>query len=72
VEAHRRWLAGSGEGARRRAARAAGEIEAIALTGLRERIGEVRGSAALAALADEVVAGRTDPHRAADRLLASM
>ncbi|HYO36630.1 MAG TPA: methylmalonyl Co-A mutase-associated GTPase MeaB, partial [Geodermatophilus sp.] len=72
VEAHRRWLAGSGEGARRRAERAAREVEAIALAGLRGRIAQVRGSAALAALAGEVVAGRTDPYRAADRLLASL
>ncbi len=72
VEAHRRWLADSGEGARRRCERAAREIEAIALAGLRARIGEVRGSAALAALAAEVVAGETDPHSAADRLLAQL
>ncbi|WP_448640690.1 methylmalonyl Co-A mutase-associated GTPase MeaB [Geodermatophilus sp. URMC 63] len=72
VEAHRRWLEGSGEGARRRAERAAREIEAIALAGLRERMGEVRGSAALAALADAVVAGETDPYRAADRLLGQL
>ncbi|SDC01154.1 LAO/AO transport system kinase [Geodermatophilus telluris] len=72
VGAHRRWLEASGEGARRRAERAAREIEAIALAGLRERMGEVRGSAALAALAGEVVAGETDPYRAADRLLASL
>jgi LAO/AO transport system kinase len=32
----------------------------------------VRGSAALAALAAEVVAGGTDPHSAADRLLAQL
>jgi LAO/AO transport system kinase len=72
IEAHRRWLEASGEGARRRAERAAREIEAIALAGLRERMGEVRGSAALAALADAVVAGETDPHRAADRLLGQL
>ncbi|MGY1735621.1 methylmalonyl Co-A mutase-associated GTPase MeaB [Geodermatophilus sp. SYSU D00684] len=72
VEAHRRWLTDSGEGTRRRAERAAREIEAIALAGLRARIGEVRGSAALAALAGEVVAGATDPYRAADRLLAQL
>ncbi|MGR7023527.1 methylmalonyl Co-A mutase-associated GTPase MeaB [Geodermatophilus sp. URMC 62] len=72
VEAHRRWLEASGEEARRRAERAAREIEAIALAGLRERMGEVRGSAALAALADAVVAGETDPYRAADRLLGQL
>ncbi|PWW23135.1 LAO/AO transport system kinase [Geodermatophilus normandii] len=72
IEEHHRWLTGTGEGARRRAERAAREIEAIALAGLRARMGEVRGSAALAALAGEVVAGQTDPYRAADRLLASL
>jgi LAO/AO transport system kinase len=72
VAAHRRWLEESGEGVRRRAERAAREIEAIALAGLRERMGEVRGSAALAALADAVVAGETDPYRAADRLLGQL
>jgi GTPase len=69
---HRHWLTESGEGTRRRAERAAREIEAIALAGLRARMGEVRGSAALAALAGEVVAGETDPYRAADRLLAHL
>jgi LAO/AO transport system ATPase len=72
IEEHRHWLERSGEGTRRRAERAAREIEAIALAGLRARMGEVRGSAALAALADEVVAGETDPYRAADRLLAQL
>jgi len=66
---HRGWLGCSGEGHRRRAARAAREIEAIALAGLRERMGDVRGSAALGALAEQVVAGRTDPFRAATLLL---
>lgn len=72
IEEHRRWLAETGEGTRRRAERAAREIEAIALAGLRARMGEVRGSAALAALAGEVVAGETDPYRAADRLLGQL
>lgn len=72
IEEHRHWLTESGEGTRRRAERAAREIEAIALAGLRARMGEVRGSAALAALAGEVVAGETDPYRAADRLLAHL
>ncbi|RBY82014.1 methylmalonyl Co-A mutase-associated GTPase MeaB [Geodermatophilus sp. TF02-6] len=72
VEEHRRWLASCGEGHRRRVARAAREVEAIALAGLRERMGDVRGSAALGALAEQVVAGRTDPFRAADALLAQL
>ncbi|MGY1754246.1 methylmalonyl Co-A mutase-associated GTPase MeaB [Blastococcus sp. SYSU D01042] len=72
VEEHRAWLESSGEGRRRRAERAAREIEAIALAALRERIGDLRGSAALDALADRVVAGETDPYRAADELVAQL
>ena len=72
IEAHREWLASSGEGHRRRAERAAREIEAIALASLRERMGDVHGSAALGALADTVVAGETDPYRAADELLGQL
>ncbi|MGY1630488.1 methylmalonyl Co-A mutase-associated GTPase MeaB [Geodermatophilus sp. SYSU D01186] len=72
VDEHRRWLGTSGEGARRRTARAAREIEAIALADLRGRIGEVGGSTALGALAGAVVAGETDPFTAADALLAQL
>ena len=39
---------------------------------LRERMGDVHGSAALGSLADRVVAGETDPYRAADELLAQL
>jgi LAO/AO transport system kinase len=69
VEEHRRWLESSGEGHRRRTERAAREVEAIALAALRGRMGDVHGSAALGALAERVVAGHTDPYRAADELL---
>ncbi len=72
VGQHRAWLASSGEGHRRRAERAAREIEAIALAALRERMGDVRGSTALGSLAEQVVAGRTDPYRAADELVAQL
>jgi LAO/AO transport system kinase len=72
VEQHREWLESSGEGRRRRAERAAREIEAIALAALRERMGDVHGSAALSSLADRVVAGETDPFTAADDLLAQL
>ncbi|MCW2702724.1 MAG: Lysine arginine ornithine transport system kinase [Blastococcus sp.] len=72
VEEHRLWLASSGEGHRRRSERAAREIEAIALASLRERMGDVHGSAALDSLAGSVVAGETDPFRAADELLAQL
>jgi LAO/AO transport system ATPase len=72
IEEHRRWLESTGEGRRRRSERAAREIEAIALATLRERMGDVHGSAALATLADRVVDGGTDPYRAADELLAQL
>jgi LAO/AO transport system kinase len=72
IDAHREWLESTGEGHRRRAERAAREIEAIALAALRERMGDVHGSAALGTLAEQVVAGRTDPYRAADELVASL
>ena len=39
---------------------------------LRERMGDVHGSAALGSLAEPVVAGETDPYRAADELLAQL
>jgi LAO/AO transport system kinase len=72
VEKHRAWLESSGEGHRRRTERAAREIEAIAVAGLRERLGDVHGSAARGALAESVVAGKTDPFRAADELVAQL
>jgi LAO/AO transport system ATPase len=72
IAGHRRWLEFSGEGHRRRSERAAREFEAIALAALRERMGDVHGSAALGSLADAVVAGKTDPYRAADDLLAQL
>ena len=60
----------SGEGERRRQARARGEIEAIALTELRSRMDELRGQAALGELSAAVAQGRLDPYcgrRSADR-----
>ena len=72
IEEHGAWLAASGEGQRRRVERASREVEAIALAGLRERMGDVHGSAALASLAEQVVAGQTDPYGAADALVAQL
>lgn len=69
---HREYLDSSGEGTRRRTARARGEIEAIALTELRSRMDELRGRAAMGELASEVAAGRLDPYSAADRLIAGV
>jgi len=72
LDKHRAWLAEDGRLERRRARRAAGEVEAIALTELRGRLGDLRGGRLLDELAAEVVAGRTDPYTAADRLLAGL
>jgi LAO/AO transport system kinase len=72
LEEHERWAAGSGELRRRRLRRAEREIEAITVTALRERIGELRGGDRLRALAEHVLEGRTDPWRASDALLADL
>jgi LAO/AO transport system kinase len=71
VERHRRWLVDSGELERRRVRRARDEIEAIAVTALRERWGDVHGRSELDDLAARVVAGQTDPWAAAGELLAT-
>ena len=69
IDRHAAWLERHGELAARRRRRAAGEIEAIVLGALRVRVGDLRGGATLDGLAADVVAGRTDPYTAADRLL---
>ncbi len=72
VTAHRHWMERTGVLADRRAARAAVEIEAIALARLRARFGDVRGSAALRAAAGRVAQGTTDPYTAAGALIDSV
>ncbi|MEO6881495.1 MAG: methylmalonyl Co-A mutase-associated GTPase MeaB [Mycobacteriaceae bacterium] len=72
VAAHRDWMLTYGELDVRRTGRARAEIEAIALAALRERMGAVTGSAALAALAADVATGRGDPYAAADELVAEI
>ncbi|HET7736595.1 MAG TPA: methylmalonyl Co-A mutase-associated GTPase MeaB [Nocardioidaceae bacterium] len=69
VDEHFAWLTSSGQLQQRRVRRARDEIEAIALTELRNRWGEVGARAELDALAARVVAGETDPYAAADALL---
>jgi LAO/AO transport system kinase len=71
IEEHRAWMESSGELDRRRRRRARDEIEAIAVTALRERWGDVHGRSELDELAEQVAAGKTDPYRAADGLLDS-
>jgi GTPase len=69
LDRHRTWLAESGELQRRRTRRARDEIEAIAVTSLREQWRGVHERTELDALAERVVAGDTDPYAAADELL---
>lgn len=71
IDNHRAWLESSGEMTRRRIRRSRDEIEAIAVTALRKRWGDVHGRSELDELAAAVVAGDTDPYTAADRLLES-
>jgi LAO/AO transport system kinase len=71
LETHFAHLAGSGELERRRVRRAREEVEAIAVTSLRERWGDVHSRTELDVLAEKVVAGATDPYAAADELLAT-
>ena len=59
----------SGELERRRTRRARDEIEAIAVTALRKRWGDVHGRSELDGLAAAVAAGTSDPYAAADELL---
>jgi LAO/AO transport system kinase len=71
IDKHRAWLEESGELERRRTRRARDEIEAIAVTALRARWGDVHGRSELDDLAASVVAGTSDPYTAADSLLES-
>ena len=72
IENHRAWMDEHGELARRRRARVAAEIEAIALGTVKERFAQVHGSAALDAAAARVVSGDSDPYTAADELVATL
>jgi LAO/AO transport system kinase len=69
IDAHRAWMARAGELDRRRVRRARDEVEAIAVTALRERWGDVHAHTQLDELAEQVAAGECDPYRAADALL---
>ncbi len=69
LDRHFIWLSESGQLQARRTRRARDEIEAIAVTSLRERWRDVHERTELDALAEQVVAGDTDPYAAADELL---
>jgi LAO/AO transport system kinase len=72
LEKHVEHLALSGELDKRRLRRARDEIEAIAVTALREQWRGVHENVALDELAAEVIAGQSDPYAAADLLLDSL
>jgi LAO/AO transport system kinase len=77
IDKHREWLSRpvSGEPdelTRRRRARAAAEVEAIALGALRARFGTLRNGSALPVLAVKVASGQLDPYAAANELLSSL
>jgi GTPase len=72
IDAHREHLESSGELERRRTRRARDEIEAIAVTALRGKWGNLHGRDDLDTLAEAVVAGEKDPYAAADELLATV
>ncbi|UUU30850.1 methylmalonyl Co-A mutase-associated GTPase MeaB [Streptomyces sp. CA-210063] len=72
LEKHRAWMEERGVLAERRRSRAAHEVETIAVTALRERIGDLHGDRRLSSLAERIVAGELDPYRAADELVAGL
>ena len=72
IDRHHAWLESSGELATRRTRRARDEIEAIAVTALRARWGDVHGRSELDDLAAQVAAGESDPYAAAETLLAEL
>ena len=69
LDKHHQWLVSSGNLDAKRRIRAAEEVEALAVTALRSRFGDLRGGNLLDELAGQVVAGQMDPYAAADRLV---
>ncbi|MPZ61643.1 MAG: methylmalonyl Co-A mutase-associated GTPase MeaB [Propionibacteriales bacterium] len=72
IDRHRDWMTGSGELDARRRRRAREEIEAIAVTSLREKFESVHADVRLDALAESVVRGDLDPYAAADSIIAAL
>jgi len=72
IARHREMLEVTDQLTSRRESRARDEIEAVALTYLRERFADLHGHADLDALASAVVRGSLDPYAAADRLLEAL
>jgi len=72
LDKHRAWMDEHGVLAERRRARAAHEIETIAVTALRERMGSLRGGDHLDGLAARVACGELDVYAAADALVSGL
>ncbi|KAA1373759.1 methylmalonyl Co-A mutase-associated GTPase MeaB [Aeromicrobium fastidiosum] len=72
ITAHREHLDVSGQLTRRRLARIRREIEGLALAEVRARFDHLSGDARLDTLADQVLAGATDPFAAADTLVETL
>jgi LAO/AO transport system kinase len=69
IDKHTDWLTSTGRLRERRVSRAGDEIEAIVLTTLRRRMGNLRHHDSVDRLGADVVDGRTDPYAAADQVL---
>jgi LAO/AO transport system kinase len=69
IEAHKLFLEGNGDLARRRAARLTGELKRALATELARRADAESGEGRFAGVAEEVVGRRLDPWNAARRLL---
>jgi LAO/AO transport system kinase len=69
LQNHRTHLEGTGELHGRRARRAGAAVETVVLERIRRALAGEQGRRQLAAAADEVTAGRTDHHRAAQGVL---
>lgn len=69
IESHRKHLEASGELDRRRRARLLREVEEMVSVRLRDRAASMLEQGALEKLADDLVARRVDPYRAADILV---
>ncbi len=72
ISLHQHHLDESGGLARRRLARTRREIEALALSAVRQRFEHLSGDTRLDALAADVLAGATDPYAAADSLVENL
>ncbi|WP_020670975.1 methylmalonyl Co-A mutase-associated GTPase MeaB [Amycolatopsis nigrescens] len=72
LDEHHEWLQARGELLRRRTARAAGEVEAIALQRLRDQLADLRGGDRLPELARQVVERELDPYSAAEKLIGDL